>query len=161
MSCMRFRSNPVSSFARAIAPLDTSAWLDVSHSAMWGTAMDVGEWLKGLGLGQYEAAFRDHEIEADVLADLTDSDFEKIGLPLGARKRLRKAIANLAQAAPPPSTPAPSQAKPPPFGPIRPNAARSRSCSAIWSVRPLSQPSSTRRTGAPWSTPTSTRRPRL
>jgi class 3 adenylate cyclase/predicted negative regulator of RcsB-dependent stress response len=77
--------------------------------------MDVGEWLKSLGLGQYEAAFRGHEIEADVLADLTESDFEKIGLPLGARKRLMKAIANLAQAAPPPSTPSPSQAKPPPF----------------------------------------------
>ena len=75
--------------------------------------MDVGEWLKGLGLSQYEAAFRDHEIEADVLADLTESDLEKIGLPLGARKRLMKAIANLAQAAPPPSTPSPSQAKPP------------------------------------------------
>ena len=80
---------------------------------MWGTAMDVGEWLKGLDLSQYEAAFRDHEIEADVLADLTESDLEKIGLPLGARKRLMKAIANLAQAAPPPSTPSPSQAKPP------------------------------------------------
>ena len=49
---------------------------------MWGTAMDVGEWLKGLDLSQYEAAFRDHEIEADVLADLTESDLEKIGLPL-------------------------------------------------------------------------------
>jgi class 3 adenylate cyclase len=57
--------------------------------------MDVGEWLSGLGLGQYEAVFRDNEIGADVLADLSDGDLEKLGLPLGDRKRLLKAIAGL------------------------------------------------------------------
>ena len=57
--------------------------------------MDVGEWLKGVGLGQYEASFRAHDIDVDVLPDVTEADLEKIGLPLGARKRLMKAIANL------------------------------------------------------------------
>src|SRR6187401_2843281 len=57
--------------------------------------MDVGAWLRGLGLAQYEALFRDSEIEADVLVDLTESDLKKIGLPLGPRKRVLKAIANL------------------------------------------------------------------
>ena len=57
--------------------------------------MDVGAWLRGLGLAQYEALFRDNEIEADVLVDLTESDLEKIGMPLGPRKRVLKAIANL------------------------------------------------------------------
>ena len=57
--------------------------------------MDVGAWLRDLGLAQYEALFRDNEIEADVLVDLTESDLEKIGLPLGPRKRVLKAIANL------------------------------------------------------------------
>src|SRR4029077_12601600 len=57
--------------------------------------MDIGGWLRGLGLGQYEAAFRENEIEADVLSDLTEIDLEKLGLPLGHRKRLLKAIANL------------------------------------------------------------------
>jgi hypothetical protein len=87
---------------------------------MWGTAMDVGEWLKGLGLSQYEAAFRDHEIDAEVLPELTEADLEKFGVPFGHRKRLMKAIAKLSraapeqpEAAPPPSTPSPSQAKPP------------------------------------------------
>ena len=56
----------------------------LSREAMWGAAMDLGEWLKGLGLGQYEATFRAHEIDADVLPDLTEADLEKIGLPLGA-----------------------------------------------------------------------------
>jgi class 3 adenylate cyclase/tetratricopeptide (TPR) repeat protein len=58
--------------------------------------MDVGGWLRGLGLGEYEAKFRDNKIDADVLADLTDGDLEKLGLPLGDRKRLLKAIAGLA-----------------------------------------------------------------
>jgi len=57
--------------------------------------MDVGVWLRSLGLGQYEVAFRDHAIDVDVLADLTDGDLEKLGLPLGDRKRLLKAIAGL------------------------------------------------------------------
>ena len=57
--------------------------------------MEIGGWLRGLGLGQYEAAFRENEIDADVLSDLTEIDLEKLGLPLGHRKRLLKAIANL------------------------------------------------------------------
>jgi hypothetical protein len=32
--------------------------------------MDVGGWLRSLGLGQYEANFRDNKIDVDVLADL-------------------------------------------------------------------------------------------
>jgi hypothetical protein len=70
--------------------------------------MDLGEWLKGLGLGQYEATFREHEIDADVLPDLTEADLEKIGLPLGARKRLTKGIARLASKEAPPSAGTPA-----------------------------------------------------
>lgn len=61
--------------------------------------MIVGDWLKRLGLGQYEAAFRDNEIDASVLPDLTDDDLAKLGVPLGHRKRLLKAIAALDSAA--------------------------------------------------------------
>jgi class 3 adenylate cyclase len=60
--------------------------------------MDVGAWLRSIGFGRYEAAFRDHAIDADLLPDLTDSDLEKLGLPLGHRKRLLKAITNLSTA---------------------------------------------------------------
>jgi len=60
--------------------------------------MDVGTWLRGLGLRQYEGTFRESEIEADVLPELTEADLEKLGLPLGPRKRILKAIANLADA---------------------------------------------------------------
>jgi len=65
--------------------------------------MDIANWLRGLGLGQYEATFRDNAIEPDILADLTETDLEKLGIPLGHRKRLHKAIAAMDQA---PSAPA-------------------------------------------------------
>ena len=58
--------------------------------------MDVGGWLRSLGLDQYEATFRANEIDTDVLPELTEIDLEKLGVPLGHRKRLLKAIAGLA-----------------------------------------------------------------
>ena len=60
--------------------------------------MDIGGWLRSLGLGQYESTFRENEIDADVLPDLTEIDLEKLGVPLGHRKRLLKAIASLGAA---------------------------------------------------------------
>ena len=42
--------------------------------------MDVGSWLRSLGLGQYEAAFRDNAIDADVLPELTDGDLAQLGV---------------------------------------------------------------------------------
>jgi len=57
--------------------------------------MDVSAWLRSLGFEQYEATFRDNAIDADLLPELTDDDLEKLGLPLGHRKRLLKAITNL------------------------------------------------------------------
>jgi class 3 adenylate cyclase len=54
--------------------------------------MNVGSWLQKLGLGQYETVFAANAIDGDVLAELTEADFEKIGIPLGDRKRLMRAI---------------------------------------------------------------------
>ena len=41
--------------------------------------MDVGEWLRGLGLGQYEEKFRDNKIDADLLPRLTVDDLKEAG----------------------------------------------------------------------------------
>jgi len=60
--------------------------------------MDVGGWLRSLGLGQYEGVFRASEIDADILQELTEADLEKLGLPLGHRKRLLRAISGLTAA---------------------------------------------------------------
>ncbi|WP_031250676.1 AAA family ATPase [Mesorhizobium sp. LNHC221B00] len=57
--------------------------------------MDIATWLRGLGLQQYEQAFRDNAIDAEVLPELTDADLEKLGMLLGHRKRFRKAVEGL------------------------------------------------------------------
>ncbi len=61
--------------------------------------MDIASWLRGLGLEQYEQAFRENAIDADVLSDLTDADLRQLGILLGHRKRLLKAIAKLGRTA--------------------------------------------------------------
>ncbi len=63
--------------------------------------MDVGGWLRGLGLGQYEEKFRDNKIDADLLPRLTADDLKDIGVSaVGDRRRLLDAIATLAGATP-------------------------------------------------------------
>jgi class 3 adenylate cyclase len=57
--------------------------------------MDVATWLRGLGLERHEAAFRDNLIDMDVVRELTETDLDKLGLALGDRKRVLKAIASL------------------------------------------------------------------
>ena len=65
-----------------------------------GAFMDLGSWLRSLGLERYEAAFRENAIDADVLHDLTEEHLREIGIPLGARLKLLKAIAALGSDAP-------------------------------------------------------------
>ncbi len=81
--------------------------------------MDVGEWLHGLGLQQYEQAFRDNEIDARLLPRLTAEDLKDLGVTLvGHRRRLLDAIAALIVEVPaavvttaPRETPAPAAAE--------------------------------------------------
>jgi class 3 adenylate cyclase len=55
----------------------------------------VAQWLEQLGLGQYASVFAENDIDGEVLCDLADSDLEKIGVTLGHRKKILKAIAAL------------------------------------------------------------------
>ena len=69
--------------------------------------MDVGGWLRGLGLGQYEEKFRDNRIDADLLPRLMVDDLKDIGVSVvGDRRRLLDAIATLADLKPPADIPA-------------------------------------------------------
>jgi class 3 adenylate cyclase len=63
--------------------------------ASLGASMDIAAWLEGLGLGQYQTTFRENRLDADVLPELTDADLNQLGIPLGDRKRLLRAIASL------------------------------------------------------------------
>src|SRR6516165_10517684 len=73
--------------------------------------MDIDAWLRGLSLERYAEAFRDNAIELEVLPELTEADLEKIGVLLGHRKTMLKAIAALGPQAPQP-LPEPTPAVP-------------------------------------------------
>ena len=76
--------------------------------------MDTGGWLRSLGLGQYEANFRDNKIDADVLPQLTADDLKDLGVSaVGDRRRLLAAIAVLSVETPSASV-VPSLPKPRP-----------------------------------------------
>ena len=56
--------------------------------------MDVVVWLRSLGLGKYEAAFRENEIDETVLPSLTEEHLKQLGVTaLGHRLKLLDAIA--------------------------------------------------------------------
>jgi class 3 adenylate cyclase/predicted ATPase len=74
--------------------------------------VEIGVWLSSLGLERYEPAFRDNAIDAEVLPELTEADLEKLGVLLGHRKRMLRAIAELGTA-PVRATPAPERAADP------------------------------------------------
>jgi len=61
---------------------------------------DIAEWLTSIGLGEYAQRFAENRIDASVLRDLTNQDLEKIGIPLGHRKKMLCAIAELSGVTP-------------------------------------------------------------
>src|SRR5580698_809480 len=79
--------------------------------------MNVAQWLNAIDLGQYAALFHEHKIDAGVLPDLVEADLEKIGVPLGHRKRLMRAIAALSADGTPPTAAKPASAQPSPSPP--------------------------------------------
>ena len=63
--------------------------------------MDIGYWLRTLDLGRYEQAFRDNEIDEQILPSLTGEDLKEIGVgPVGHRRKILEAIAELSPGKP-------------------------------------------------------------
>src|SRR6266581_688915 len=84
------------------------------------TAMDIAAWLQGLVLERYVPAFRDNEIDWEVLPKLTSEDLREIGVAaIGHRRKLLDAIAALGATVPtaalttaaPSDAPAPTDAE--------------------------------------------------
>src|SRR5262245_13884573 len=67
-----------------------------------GREVEVAAWLRDLGMERYAAAFLDAEITPEALPELTEADLRELGLPLGPRRVLLKAIRALVGPAPPP-----------------------------------------------------------
>jgi predicted ATPase/class 3 adenylate cyclase len=61
----------------------------------------ISAWLDGLGLGNYATIFVENAIDLDILPDLDETDLERLGVALGHRKRILRAIAALPRASPP------------------------------------------------------------
>ena len=91
--------------------------------------MDVVLWLRSLGLGKYEAAFRENEIDETVLPSLTHETLKELGVTaVGHRLKLLDAIAALraegsAKAPSPATVPAGQLATPPSAASVAPSAA--------------------------------------
>ena len=83
-------------------------------------SIDVDEWLRGLGLGQYAPAFAANDIDGEVLPELTAEDLTGLGVTsIGHRRKLLAAIATLRGGVPQPvAETAPAAA------PIAPEAER-------------------------------------
>ena len=56
--------------------------------------MQITESLDELGLGQYAQRFAENDIDFSILGDLTDQDFEKIGISLGHHRKMLRPIAD-------------------------------------------------------------------
>ena len=85
--------------------------------------MDVAAWLRELGLERYAQAFLDNDIAPAVLPELTDQDLKDLGVSLGHRRLLLKAIQELQD------------------GPAGPRRARRASVRAAGTRRPGPRPS--------------------
>ena len=55
----------------------------------------IADWLKKLGMSEYAQRFVENRIDLSVLPDLTDQDLEKLGVLLGDRRKMLRAIREL------------------------------------------------------------------
>ena len=70
-------------------------------------AEPVSKWLSSADLGTFIALFEEHQIDLEAARDLTEDDLRELGIAMGPRKKLLRAIADLQAAgadeeAPPP-----------------------------------------------------------
>jgi hypothetical protein len=75
---------------------------------------EVVDWLKTLGMSEYAERFAENRIDLSVLPDLTDQDLEKLGVVLGDRRKMLRAIGELS--VPPPAPPQAVPLAPPEIG---------------------------------------------
>jgi class 3 adenylate cyclase/predicted ATPase len=76
-------------------------WLKIrsSYDEIVGAAMqEIADWLKKLGMSEYAQRFVENRIDFSVLPDLTDQDLKELGVLLGDRRKLLRAIRDLGNA---------------------------------------------------------------
>ncbi|MGA8653617.1 MAG: adenylate/guanylate cyclase domain-containing protein [Xanthobacteraceae bacterium] len=60
----------------------------------------IADWLRTLGMSEYAERFAENDIDTSVLRDLTDQDLKELGVSLGHRRKMLRAIAELSCVAP-------------------------------------------------------------
>src|SRR5215470_7404051 len=58
----------------------------------------IAEWLEKLGMSEYERCFAENRVDFSVLRDLTDQDLKDLGIILGDRRKMLRAISELGNA---------------------------------------------------------------
>ncbi len=86
---------------------------------------EIADWLKTLGMSEYAARFAENHIDLVVLRDLTDQDLRELGVVLGDRRKMLRAIGELDAASP--AAPATST------GPVSQDAAERRQVTVMFS----------------------------
>jgi hypothetical protein len=83
---------------------------------------DLAQWLEELGMSEYTQRFAENDIDLGVLPDLTDQDLRELGLSMGHRRRLLRAISEVNNTSASPNViaksapPRISASEPPPSG---------------------------------------------
>src|SRR5215831_13358118 len=81
------------------------------HQCYKSSMMSAAEWLESIGLAEYVQRFAENAIDLSILRDLTDQDLKELGVLLGHRRKMLRAIAELGEAT---STTPPTGPKPQP-----------------------------------------------
>ena len=63
----------------------------------------IADWLEKLGMSEYAERFAESDVDTSVLRDLTDQDLKELGVSLGHRRKMLRAIAELGSALAAPS----------------------------------------------------------
>jgi hypothetical protein len=66
-----------------------------------GGAADAADadWLEKLGMSEYAQRFAENDIDVEVLSELTDKDFDRLGVSIGHRRKIIRAIREFARSA--------------------------------------------------------------
>ena len=68
-----------------IAALPAAFGREIQHHEE--PTMDIGEWLRSIDLGQYEATFRENEVNDEIVRSLTADDLKDLGVTLVGHRR--------------------------------------------------------------------------
>ncbi len=73
----------------------------------------IADWLEKLGMSEYAERFAENDVDIEVLSELTDTDFDRLGVSIGHRRKILKALAagGPRAAAAPPSSLVPEQSR--------------------------------------------------